>query len=163
MIFISSSPFALLIINVKILYHQFFMYHVYFDNVSHITLKWYKYNIFYIMFIYSWIYHPMNLKSFHCIVKVLLHLQSTCLIGAKNNHKIWTCFLLFKPSPNAFKFCMSFNTQEEGHVSNHSKIILHAFIETFLHDWLKWFQMCLMTKIVHNLSSWLKEKLYIWF
>jgi hypothetical protein len=56
---------------------------------------------------------------------------------------------------------MSFNTQEEGHVSNHSKIILHAFIETFLHDWLKSFQMCLMTKIVHNLSSWLKEQLYI--
>ncbi len=56
------------------------------------------------------------------------------LIGAKNNHKIWTCFLLFKPSPNAFKFCMSFNTKEKGHVSNHSKIFLHAFIETFLHD-----------------------------
>jgi len=31
------------------------------------------------------------------------------LIGAKNNHKIWTSFLLFKPSTNAFKFCMSLN------------------------------------------------------
>jgi len=141
------------------------MYLVYFENVSHITFKWYKYNIFYIMFIYSWIYHPMNLKSFfHCIVKVLLHMQiKDLLIGAKNNHKIWTCFLLFKPSPNAFKFCMIFTTQEKGHVSNRLKIFLHAFIETFLHDWLKWFQTCLMTKIVHNVSSWLKEKLYIWF
>jgi hypothetical protein len=43
-----------------------------------------------------------------------------------------------------------------GPVSNHLKIFLHACIETFLHDWLKWFQTCLMTKIVHNLSSWLK-------
>jgi hypothetical protein len=44
-----------------------------------------------------------------------------------------------------------------GHVSNHSKMFLHAYIETFLHDWLKRFQTCLMTKIVHNLSSWLKR------
>ncbi len=70
-------------------------------------------------------------------------------------------FFVFKPFPNAFKFSMSFNTQEEGHVSNHSKIFLHAFIETFLHDWLKWFQTCLMTEIIHNLLSWLREKLYI--
>jgi hypothetical protein len=31
------------------------------------------------------------------------------LTSAKNNHKIWMCFLLFKPSPNAFIFCMSSN------------------------------------------------------
>ncbi len=42
-------------------------------------------------------------------------------------------------------------------MSNHSKIILHACIETFLHDYLKWFQTCLMIKIVHNLSSWPKK------
>jgi hypothetical protein len=31
------------------------------------------------------------------------------LTCAKNIHKIWTCFLLFKPSLNAFKFCMTSN------------------------------------------------------
>ncbi len=31
------------------------------------------------------------------------------LMGVKNNHKICMCILLFKPSSNAFKFCMSFN------------------------------------------------------
>ncbi len=31
------------------------------------------------------------------------------LTGAENNHKICTCFLLFKHSPNVFKFCMSCN------------------------------------------------------
>ncbi len=41
-------------------------------------------------------------------------------------------------------------SQEVGHVSNHSKIFLHACIETFLHDWFKWFQTRLMIKIVHN-------------
>jgi hypothetical protein len=46
-------------------------------------------------------------------------------------------------------------------MSNHLKIFLHACIENFLHDWVKWFQTCLMTKIVHNLSTWLKKKLYI--
>jgi hypothetical protein len=60
--------------------NQIFMYPIYFENVSHMTFKWYKYNF------------------------------------------------------------------------------LHACIETSLHDWLKWFQTCLMTKIVHNLSSWLKNK-----
>jgi hypothetical protein len=56
---------------------------------------------------------------------------------------------------------LKYTSQEVGHVSNHTKIFLHVYIETFLHDWLKWFQMCLMIKIIHNLSSWLKEKLYI--
>ncbi len=65
---------------------------------------------------------------------------------------------VIQTSPNAFKFYVSSNknSREMGHVSNHLKIFLHICIETFLHDRLKWFQTCLMTKIVHNLSSWLK-------
>jgi hypothetical protein len=31
------------------------------------------------------------------------------LTSAKNKHKIWMCFLLFQPSPNALKFCMNSN------------------------------------------------------
>jgi hypothetical protein len=89
----------------------------------------------------------MNLKSFHCVMKVLLHMQRTCWHVLKIIIKYEHVFLLFKPS------------QEVSHVSNHTKVFLHACIETFLHNWLKWFQTCSMTKIVHNLSSWLKKKL----
>jgi len=127
--------------------NKFFMHPDYFENVSHITFKWYKYTIFCITFIYSWSYRRMDLKSFHCVIKVLLHMQRTCWQVLKTTIKYEHVFFLFKPSPNAFKFCMKM-----GHVSNHSKIFLHAYMEIFLHDWLKWFQMCLMTKIVHNLS-----------
>ncbi len=52
---------------------------------------------------------------------------------------------------------LEYTSQAVGHVPNHLKIFLHDCIETFLHDWLKWFQTCLMIKIVHNLSSWLKK------
>jgi hypothetical protein len=135
------------------------MYHVYFENISHITFKWYKYTIFYIMFIYSWSYHPMNLKYFHYVMKVLLHMQRTCWHVLENNHKICTFFCysnLYQMLSN-FVWALIY-LQKVGHVCNHSKIFLHVYIETFLHDWLKWFQMSLMTKIVHNLSSWLKKK-----
>ncbi len=72
------------------------------------------------------------------------------------------CFLLLKPSPNAFKFCMSFNTL-------HKKWAICPIIQKKIYMFvLKPFYMTgkmvsnvLMTKIIHNLSTWLKEKLYI--
>jgi hypothetical protein len=67
------------------------------------------------------------------------------LTGVKNNHKIWTCFLLFKNSPHDFKLCINSNILHKKWAMGH--VFLHACIETFLHDWLKWFQMCLMIKI----------------
>jgi hypothetical protein len=42
-------------------------------NMTMIWIYIYIYNL-----IYSWNYHPMNLKSFHCVMKVLLHMQRIC-------------------------------------------------------------------------------------
>ncbi len=87
---------------------SFFMYLVYFENVSHITFKWYKYIFFTLCsFIHEiinlWIWnHSLCYEGPFAYAKDLL----TC---AKKSHKIWTCFLLFKLSPNAFKFYMSSN------------------------------------------------------
>jgi hypothetical protein len=105
---------------------QIFMHPIYFENESHITFKWYKYNIFCIMFIYSWSCHPMNLRSFHYVMKVLLHMQRTCWQVLKTTIKYECAFLLFKPSPNAFKFCMSFNIL-------HKKWAMCPIIQTYFY------------------------------
>jgi hypothetical protein len=73
--------------------NQVFMYPTYFEHVSHITYKWYKYNIFNIMFICSWIFHPMDMKSFHCVVKMLLHMQKTCWHVLKTTIKYERAFV----------------------------------------------------------------------
>ncbi len=108
--------------------NQSFMYPVYFENVWHIILN----NIIFKKKLCSFIisYHPVNLKSFHCVMKVHLHMQRISWQVLKTKIK-YEC-LLFKLSPNAFKFCMNFNILHKKWVTC---LIIHACIETFLHDW----------------------------
>jgi len=71
---------------------QFFYLPYLLWNCITYKLKWYKYTIFYIMFIYSWSYHPMNLKSFHCVMKVFLNMQRTCWHVPKTSIKYERAF-----------------------------------------------------------------------
>jgi len=109
------------------------------------------------MFWHSWNCTPMNLESFHYVIKVLCHTQNTCWQGPFKDFKIWMCFLLLKPSSNVLKFFMGFNILHKkgkmfffknAHVLNPFNICC----------WF-WFQTSLMVKKVQNLSSWLKKKL----
>jgi hypothetical protein len=81
------------------------------------------------------------------------------LTGVRNNHKICTffCYSNHHQMLSNFVWPLIYFIKSGPCVQSFKNIFLHACIETFLHDWLKWFQMCLMTKIVHNLSSWLKK------
>jgi hypothetical protein len=143
-------------------WQSIFMHHVYFENVSHITFKWYKYIYIYIIFIYWWNYHPMNLISFHFVMKVLLHMQRICweVLKIAINYEYTFCYSNLHQIFSNFVWTLMY--LKRSGPFNHTNIFLYVYIEAVLHDWLKWFQMCLMTKIIHNLLSWLKEKLYIW-
>jgi hypothetical protein len=53
----------------------------------------------------------MVLESFKC------HTQNTCWYGSFKDYKIWTCFLLFKRSPNVLNFIMGSNIlHKKGHM-----------------------------------------------
>jgi len=118
---------------------QFFMHPIYFENESHITFKWYKYTICCIMFIYSWNCHLINLKSIHCVMKVLLHMQRTCWQVLKTTIKyervlyfVWALIYFTRSGPCVQSFKNIF-------------ICLYGNLFTWL---VKMVSMCLMTKIV---------------
>jgi hypothetical protein len=130
------------------------MYHIGDLNYINICFK--------IMFIYSWSYHPMNLKSFHCVTKVLLHMQRSCwhVLQIVIKYECTFCYSNLHQMLSNFVWALIYFTKRGPCVQPFKNIFTCLYLKLF--TWLvKMVKMCLMTKIVHNLSSWLKEKLYI--
>jgi len=70
-----------------------------------------------IVFWCSWNWTSRNLESFHYVIEVFCHTQSTCWQSPFKDSKIWTCFLLFKPLSNVLKFIMGSNIlHKKGHM-----------------------------------------------